>query len=104
QTTYSAVFSRSFETQLLWLERLYVLDEREEVLQFLRKHPSLVQLLLDTYKEIKAYFPSSDIFLDISLDPEVAGDNENLIGSIATTLPPDEAIEAFEKFYDNWWW
>jgi hypothetical protein len=93
-----------FEEELESLEQKYTVRDKTAIRQFLRKHPPLLQLLLDTYKEIKAYFPSSEIFLDMSIDPEVAGDNENLIGSIATTLPPDEAIEAFEKFYDNWWW
>jgi hypothetical protein len=93
-----------FEEELVWLEQKYAVRDKTEIRQFLRRHPLLVQLLLDTYKEIKAYFPGSSIFLDMSIDLEEADDKENLIGSIATDLPPDEAIETLENFYDNWWW
>jgi hypothetical protein len=41
QTTTSTAFSRSFEAQLWSLEQLYVLNEKEEVVQFLRKYPFL---------------------------------------------------------------
>ena len=93
----------SFEN-LAVLEQQYTLRDQVEVWQFLRRHSFLVQLLLDTHREIKAYFPNSEVFLDMSIEPEEADDKENLIGSIATDLPSDEAIETLEKFYDNWWW
>lgn len=86
QTTSSAAFSRSFETQLLWLERLYVLDEKEEVLQFLRTYPFLVPLLRDVYSRIETYFPDSLVFLEVTTNPEHL-DRDQVVGRIAVVYP-----------------
>jgi hypothetical protein len=100
----SIMVTSPFEEELALLEQKYIVKDKTEIRQFLRDHPYLVQLLLDTHREIKAYFPNSEVFLDMSIEPEEADDKENLIGSIATDLPSDEALETLEKFYDNWWW
>ncbi|HYX49241.1 MAG TPA: hypothetical protein VE843_05835, partial [Ktedonobacteraceae bacterium] len=83
--------------ELALLEQKYIVRDKTEIRQFLRDRLYLVQLLLDTHREIKAYFPNSEVVLDMSIEPEEADDKENLIGSIATDLPSDEAIETLEN-------
>lgn len=89
-------------TQLAFLERQYTLRERGEVLQFLEKHPYLVELLLEAYGKIEAYFLRSEVFLEVAHDPE-ASDGDELVASIATTLKPKEAMQSLNQFDDDWW-
>lgn len=103
----SAVFLLEFQLQLL--ETYYVVRDAE-VRQILRRHPSLVQLLLDTYSKITLHFPNSQVFLDTTIDPEMTDvnsemldDNEELVVYISTDLSSEEAIENLKKFYNTWW-
>jgi len=93
---------RVSRTEVEWIERLYTLRERAEVLGFLERHPFLVSLLLEAYGQIGNYFPGSQIFLEVLTDPEAFNDYQ-LIASIATNLGPDEAIDMLEQFDENWW-
>jgi hypothetical protein len=98
------------ETQLQLLQERYVFRNDAEVKHFLRQHPFLTQLLLDTYGEIKAHFPDSQVFLEVATDygafDHISGgmnSDKELVASISTHLPPEEAIEALHEFYDDWW-
>lgn len=89
-------------TQLALLERQYTLRGRGEILQFLEKYPSLVELLLEAYSKIEQYFPRSEVFLEVAHDPE-ATDGDELVASIGTTLKPREAVQRLNQFDDDWW-
>lgn len=98
------------ETQLQLLQERYVFRNDAEVKHFLREHPFLTQLLLDTYAKIKAHFPDSQVFLEVATDygafghiSGVMNSDKELVASISTHLPPEEAIEALHEFYDDWW-
>ena len=98
------------ETQLQLLQERYIFRHDAEVKHFLREHPFLTQLLLDTYSKIKAHFPDAQVFLEVATDYEafdhisgVMSSDKELVASISTHLPPEEAIEALNKFYDDWW-
>src|SRR5713101_4305779 len=101
---------RKSETQLQLLEWHYVFRNDAEVKHFLREYPFLAQLLLDTYRKIEAHFPDSQIFLEVATDYEafdhISGamnSDKELVASISTHLLPEEAIEALNEFYDDWW-
>jgi hypothetical protein len=98
------------ETQLQLLERYYVFRNGTEVKHFLREYPILAQLLLDTYCKIEAHFPDSQVFLEVATDYEafdhISGamnSGKELVASISTHLLSEEAIEALNEFYDDWW-
>ena len=60
----------TFTRQLQELKRLYVFREPEEVEKFLSEHMFLAPLVMEAYWVIKTYFPASDVFLEINIDPE----------------------------------
>lgn len=93
---------RVSQAVIQWLERLYTFRQREEVLWFLERYPFLVSLLLEAYDRIGAYFPYSQVFLQVVTDPE-ATDDDQVVVFIATALDPDEAVESLERFDDEWW-
>lgn len=100
-----------FESQFQWLRMHYVFREDEvKVKRILREYPFLIQLLVDTYSRIEAYFPGSQVFLDVAIDyeavenhAELMNNNEELVISISALLPPARAVELLKKFYSNWW-
>ena len=98
------------EAQLQLLQGYYVSRNDAEVKHFLREHPFLIQLLLDTYSKIEAHFPDSQVFLEIATDygafdhiSGVLNSDKELVASISTHLPPEDAIEALNEFYHDWW-
>mgnify|MGYP001365224024 CR=1 FL=1 len=98
------------EAQLQLIEGQYVFRNDIEVKHFLREHPFLVWLLLDTYSKIEAHFPDSQVFLEVATDFEAfdyysnaTNSDKELLASISTHLPPEEALDALNKFYDDWW-
>lgn len=84
------------------LERAYVLTKPSEVLEWLEKQPSLVALLLEVSAKINNYFPDSQCFLEVVIDPEVINDAQ-LVVFISPNLSPDEAVHKLEQFEDDWW-
>lgn len=85
------------------LERLYILRREDEVIKFLVGDPFLFPLLPEAYDKIRNYFEeSSKVSLEVVTDPEVAEDQELLI-SIHTKLPPDEAFKRLLQFDEEWW-
>ena len=88
-----------------------VISDKEEVTiqQILSQHPFLIQVLREAFDKIQLYFPGSQVFLNTVNNPEASAnhagvsDNEELVVYISTTMPPQEAVEALEKFYDDWW-
>lgn len=100
------------EMQLQWLKEYYVIREETAVQHILRQYPFLVQLLREAYGNIETHFPDAPVFLDATVDPEGvdsypktidAETTEELVIFIATRLPSREAVEALERFYDDWW-
>lgn len=98
------------ERQLQLLENYYVFRNDAEIKRFLRNHPFLAQLLIDTHKHIKLHFFDSQVFLDVVVDYEAiengispANNTKELVVSICTALAPKEAIEALDEFYIAWW-
>lgn len=105
------------EAHLQRLEQLYIFRD-QRVSPFLKRHPSLVWLLQQVKRRIETYFPGSQLFLQLvadpemfeedpeaidSDDPEVMDKYESLVVSIATHLPPHEAVGRLMEFYKSWW-
>ncbi len=83
------------------LEQLYIFREKAEILRFLEEKQFLLSLLEDTYINISHYFPVSDLFLDVVIDPEIANERQ-LVIFIAIKDNAEEASEALDKFDEEW--
>lgn len=93
---------RVHRAEIPLLERFYSFRERSDVLGFLERCPFLVPLLLEIHGKIGAYFPYSQVVLEVVTDPEAVGDSQ-LVVFIATDFDPDKADERFERFDEDWW-
>jgi hypothetical protein len=97
------------EIQLQQAERLYAFRNESEVRSTLREYSFLLQLLLDTYSKIEEHFPDSQVFVEVVIAYEAFEQYpgiehcKELVVSIATSLPPEEAMKTLKQFYDNWW-
>src|SRR6266487_165222 len=98
------------EAQLQLIIGHYVFRNDTEVTHLLRENPFLAELLLDTYSKIEMHFPDSQVFLEVATDyeasdyyPGVINNDKELVASITTHLSPEEAMDALNKFYDEWW-
>jgi len=80
------------QANIQFLEQTYRLRERSEILRFLNQYPALMPVLLEAPDKIRRYFPSSQLFLQVVLDPELI-DWVKLILSIRITLNPKEAVD-----------
>lgn len=84
------------------LEKLYVVRQSKETLQFIRENSFLDPLLREASTHIKRYFPSSELFLEVVADPDIP-DEKQLVVSIPVQQKPEEASLALDELDENWW-
>lgn len=97
--------------QLQWLQlsdpirnlgNLFTFRNVEAILNFLREHPLLVNLLQEAYAAIEQSFgPKPEVFLELVADTEVQGLRE-LFGYIVSRLTPEEAGKRLQQFDRDW--
>jgi hypothetical protein len=80
----------------------YILSKPSSVSNFLQTHQELASLLDDAYQELRKYFSSEDLKLELVADPEIAGDRQ-LFVYIFTSLSVPDALEKFDEFDEQWW-
>jgi hypothetical protein len=80
----------------------YVVIEPEKVLGFIENHKFLNDLLLQAVQEIKVYFPSSELFLEVKSDVENREDTK-LVLSICPDSSPKEAHSKLKQLRKAWW-
>lgn len=97
----SAVRARS--EVLSSLEQGYTLRKPESILRFLEEtdYPNLLSLLKAAYFEIKQYFPTAQIFLEIIPSPQ-GSNGEQLRISIATDMEECIIIEQLHQLEQRW--
>jgi hypothetical protein len=83
------------------IESVYQVRD-EDVWAFLDAHSFLVPLLLEAPAHIKNYFPESELFLEMFVDPETVGVRSLLI-VIAARLEVDAALKKLNEL-DHYWW
>ncbi len=94
--------SKEFEAQVQFVQSFYIFREPGAVLRFLERNKFLPPLLVDAYREIRKYFPDSQIFLEVDTDPENRNDQQ-LVVFIATNLSPKAALQKLKQFDEDWW-
>ncbi len=83
------------------LENLYTFREQAKIYEFLDQHPFLVPVLLEAPDKIRHYFPDSQLFLEVLVDPESI-DWIQLALSILVKIHPHEAVSRLHQLDDNW--
>ncbi len=92
-----------FETQA-FIEWVFALSDRAEVLAFLQSHPPLVQVLLDLYTYVFDYFPNSLLSLRVvdTAPTRDAPDGRRLVLFIATDFGYELAMEQMDRLMAAW--
>ena len=75
--------------------------ESDSVYRFLDTHLELSDLLLEAAEQIQAYFPDSQRYLEVDIDPETT--EVKLLLSIEPQFDFDEAVNRLEQFEQDWW-
>jgi hypothetical protein len=80
----------------------YVLLEPASAIDFIQEHQELVALLNESYKEIRKYFPSEELKLELVSDREIAEDQQ-LFVYICTSLSVTDSLKKLDEFDEKWW-
>jgi hypothetical protein len=80
----------------------YMLPKSSAVGNFLQAHQELTSLLNEAYQELRKYFSSEDLKLELVTDPEIAGEQQ-LFVYIFTSLSVTDALQKFDEFDEQWW-
>jgi hypothetical protein len=80
----------------------YILSKPSAVGNFLQAHQELISLLTEAYQELRKYFSSEDLKLELVADSEIA-DERQLFVYIFTALSVTDALKQFDEFDDKWW-
>lgn len=92
----------SLSSILMNLEKFYILENTEEIVEFIGTHTFLVSMLFEAPKRIKNIFSESiEMYLELHKDPEE--DFEGLFIIIKTNLTPKVSLDLLDKFDEKWW-
>jgi len=81
----------------------YVTHDPEAVGAFLARHPFLVPVLIEALGPLgEAFGDNTPLVVAVETDPE-SPDWEELVVTVPTTLPVDEADRRLEAFDTTWW-
>jgi len=89
-------------TAIADLELCYSVLESDKVVDYLEKYPFLVPLLSQAPSEIRKYFLSAQLLLELVTDPD-AYDTTDLVLFIIPSCEPDDASKSFDQFGEDWW-
>jgi hypothetical protein len=84
------------------LKSLFIFREPDQIDPLLSKNRTLRGLISSTYTKIRKEFPSEDIILEAISDSPLSNEKDIVI-SVSTSLPVDEAIEHLDKVEDVRW-
>ncbi|NOX63892.1 MAG: hypothetical protein GXP42_18400 [Chloroflexi bacterium] len=86
------------------LEERYSFRNASAVSAYLSRHPTLTDLLSDSYEHLRDIFGSEPEFvLEVVRDPEALHPEDYLFVNIRTSMPVDEAIERLDRFDEIWY-
>lgn len=92
----------SLSSILMNLEKFYILENTEEIVEFIGTHTFLVNILFEVPRRIKNIFGESiEMHLELHKDPEE--DFEGLFIIVKTNLPPKASLDLLDKFDEKWW-
>jgi hypothetical protein len=80
----------------------YILPKPSAVGNFIQAHQELASLINEAYQELRKYFSSEDLKLELVTDPEIA-EEQQLFVYILTSLSVTDALQKFDEFDQQWW-
>jgi hypothetical protein len=80
----------------------YILLEPSSAIDFIQEHQELVALLNESYKEIRKYFPTENLKLELVSDREIAEDQQ-LFVYVCTSMSVTDALQKLDEFDQRWW-
>jgi len=83
------------------LDPYYRYTDRAQIAQFAQLCPALVPLLLEAAKEIAKHFDEPELVLEVV--EGLTAEDQGLVVSINTDLPPEEAMARMDRFDEEWW-
>jgi hypothetical protein len=92
------------ETQvpLRELEQLYTLRKPDEVIKFIGDNAFLIPLLRNAPEQIRQYFPSTRLVLELFVDYGNLS-NRYLLILIQSRYSTAETNQRLDQLLDNWW-
>ena len=85
------------------LQKLYRMPEGEKIKLYLATHPELVDILLEARSHIELQF-GRGAAVELRFPRDYDGDHEGeLLAMIQSHLDGDAALDAFDRFWDEWW-
>ena len=93
------------QSQSAELERIYIVRNREQVLTYLEKHPTLIPFLLtDVPANIARYFPGSPLVLQWTRNWDAENEDDHFFAIyIASDLDLDDAMDIEDRLYNEWY-
>lgn len=89
------------QADLTQLAQLFTWHGEAEVRAFLAMHPFLVPLLVAAAAQLHTSFPSPDLWLEVSADPD--NGYTQLLLSVVIALSVAEADQRLQHFDEVWW-
>jgi hypothetical protein len=90
------------ESDIESLEKSYIFRDKTEVIEFIKKYPFLLPVVLEAPAEISPYFPEQKLLLQVINDPEIPNYIHLVLSIILTDLDPDQAMEREDELRKNW--
>jgi len=86
------------------LDRLYTLEEPEEIRTFLDAHPKLIGILIDAHEQIvRSFGTTTAVRIRYYIDPEDPPDDAASLGvTIASPHDVEAALLALDTFNERW--
>ncbi len=84
------------------LQQIYYFKKPEAILQFLKKYPFIVPILLTAPEKIHQYFPGDLLGLEVHIDPGATEHDEELFIIIFTQIECNEAVEKLWELDEYW--
>lgn len=84
------------------LARMYTFSNPFEVKRFLLTHDYLIDLLFETYQQIKRVFRENIVEVCLEYDRDPEEDFEGLFVIIKNNLSPEESLDLLDKFDEEW--
>lgn len=105
-TGYGDIFDTSPKMPLMGIELLeekYVINDKLEIANFLDKHPKVIEVLVETYGQIKKIFDKNIVEISLPLNKDPEEEFTGLAIVIKTTLRSEDSLALLDKFDDEWW-
>ncbi|MEA5553032.1 hypothetical protein VB713_18975 [Anabaena cylindrica UHCC 0172] len=77
--------------------------ENINVRRFLQKHSNLIDVILEAHPQIRKYFPTEKLRLQLYVDPESPQWEKLVLSICASPESVDESLNQLNEFDENWW-